>query len=389
MKRVARSFLAVASVLSTLAVAGCSSDTDTAASGGAAETVSDRPRQKVLLAFDGSLNLDFWQESRAFAAATPTSTDVAQGKHLTFTYFISGPYFMADANKKQYTAPHHSAGQSDIGFGGTADSIPLRYKQVETARSEGHEMASHANGHYDGTAWTAADWENEFTQFDKIIFQGTGYAPNLDFTTHDLAGFRAPLLGHGPGLYTTLAAHGFKYDTSKTAATNYWPQQQSGIWNFPLAEVRIVGSGKKTLSMDYNFYYTQSKGLPDAAHAATYQKEMLDTYMQYFESNYFGNRAPVSIGHHFSKWNGGAYWAAMQAFAKRVCGLPEVDCVTYSELLSFVEENKAKLADFQAGRFTKMTRPPSSDDAEPMAPFTDEERNEVLQAREQHDNDDE
>ena len=29
-------------------------------------------------------------------------------------------------------------------------------------------------------------------------------------------------------LYTTLAARGFRYDTSKTAPTNYWPQQQNG-----------------------------------------------------------------------------------------------------------------------------------------------------------------
>jgi hypothetical protein len=66
----------------------------------------------------------------------------------------------------------------------------------------------------------------------------------------------------------------------------------------------------------------------------------------------------VHIGHHFSKWNGGAYWGAMQTFAKRVCGLPEVKCVTYGELVTYMEAHKADRDKFQRGEFTPMTRPP-------------------------------
>src|SRR5262249_31924984 len=83
--------------------------------------------------------------------------------------------------------------------------------------------------------------------------------------------------------------------------------------------------------------------------------------------NYFGNRAPVHIGHHFSLWNGGAYWNAMQAFAKNVCGLPEVQCVTYKDLQAFMDKNAANRAAYMAGNFTKLPRPPSAGDPEPVA----------------------
>jgi hypothetical protein len=65
-----------------------------------------------------------------------------------------------------------------------------------------------------------------------------------------------------------LGAHRYIYDTSKTPPAGYWPERQNGIWNFPLAELRIAGTGKRTLSMDYSFYFAQSEGKPDPAHAA-------------------------------------------------------------------------------------------------------------------------
>lgn len=380
MRRLASSFLALTSLLAAACAVGCSGDSvaDPGASESEVGTVA-RPPQFVLLAFDGSLNNDFWQESRAFAKSA----------NLKFTYFISGTYFIPNAKKAQYVAPHGlGPGKSAIGFGGDLDAIATRYANVQGAHDEGHEMASHANGHFDGASWTEADWTSEFEQFDKIVFQGVGgTSPGLSFAANTSIGFRAPQLGHNPALFKVLAKRGYAYDTSKTSASDFWPTQKDGVWNFPLAELRIVGSGKKTLSMDYNFYVADSKGEPNPAGKETFKKQMIDTYAKYFEQNYFGNRGPVHIGHHFSKWNGGAYWEAMQAFAKKVCGLPEVKCVTYKELLDFVTTNKANLPSYQAGAFTKMPRPPSAEPMPVMAPFTDEERAEVLSARESHDGD--
>jgi hypothetical protein len=359
-----------AAVLAATA-AGCSD----AGSPGAHESEANavaRPPQFVILAFDGSLNNDFWAESRAFAREA----------NVKLTYFISGVYFIPNAQKRLYVGPHgNGPGASDIGFGGQPESITRRYDHVQGARDEGHEIGSHANGHFDGGRWTEADWTSEFEQFDEILF-GRPHSP-LRFGPEASVGFRAPLLAHSPGLYKTLAKRGYKYDTSKISAADAWPKQEDGIWQFPLASLRIVGSGKGTISMDFNFYEADSKAQPKPEGKEVFKKQMIDTYAKYFEGNYFGNRAPLHIGHHFSKWNGGAYWEAMQVFAKRVCGLPEVKCVTYSELMSFLNEKRDLIPSYQAGGFTKMPRPPSAAN-EGMEPLTEAELAEVMRARESH-----
>ena len=371
LRRFLRPALALSLALGSTTIAGCSSGAEDAAddpNAAASAQTAQRPPQFVLLAFDGSLNLDFWQESRAFAKSSGAK----------YTYFMSGTYFLPDAKKATYHGPHHDAGHSDIGFGGPAANIGLRLEQVRLAKAEGHEMGSHANGHFDGSKWTEADWDNEFAQFNPLIFKAaqTAGVPavNLGFGIDDVKGFRAPLLGFSTGLYATLAKNHFTYDTSKSREANYWPEKLGGIWNFPLAQVRIVGSGKRTLSMDYNFYFADSAGTPKAANKEIYKKQMIDTYMQYFQNNYFGNRAPVNIGHHFSKWNGGAYWEAMQAFTKKVCGLPEVKCVTYGELVTYMEAHQADRANFQAAKFTPLARPPGASEPAAIEPLVPEDQ---------------
>jgi hypothetical protein len=104
--------------------------------------------------------------------------------------------------------------------------------------------------------------------------------------------------------------------------------------------------------MDYNHYVAHSKAVSDAANSEKYRKDVYDSYMEYFTKNLNGNRAPLHIGHHFSKWNGGAYWNAMQDFAKAVCTRPDVNCGTYRDLVSYMEALPAgKRAKLQAGNF--------------------------------------
>lgn len=312
--------------------------------------LSNKPPQFVMLAFDGSSSLSFWKESREFAKVA-----ASKGAPLKFTYFASGPYFTPEAEKRSYVAPAgKGAGRSDIGFGGTLGAVALRYEQLNAAAAEGHEIASHGNGHFDGSKWTYSDWDSEFAQFGKLMFDTSRKGvPASTTTAGDVVGFRAPLLGISPGLYRVLAERGFSYDTSRTAKADYWPEKLGGVWNFPLAMLNIVGSGKRTLSMDYNFYVADSKGLPAPGGKQTFKKQMLDTYRAYFKSNYNGNRAPVHIGHHFSKWNDSAYWEAMQEFALEVCGQPNVKCATYKELVAFMEtRTTSQLADYRKRAFT-------------------------------------
>lgn len=156
-------------------------------------------------------------------------------------------------------------------------------------------------------------------------------------------------------MWPALVANGYAYDTSRIDKMNYWPKVRDGVWNFPLASVRVHGLGKNTISMDYNFYVVQSKGKPGPESMyKTYEEQMFHTYMAYFKNNYYGNRAPIHIGHHFSRWNGGAYWKAMQRFAKAICNQPEVICGTYTELVEFLSQrDTSTISEYQKGNFPK------------------------------------
>jgi hypothetical protein len=328
------------------AMNGCSSQSP---AGSSESDISARPPQFVLLAFDGSLNLDFWKESREFA-----KTAAAKGAPLKFTYFMSSVYFIPSARRSEYVAPQNGAGKSAIGFGGENADIAARFAQVNLAIDEGHEPASHGGSHFDGSTWSRENWDSEFDQFNRWMFnENHPGAPQLKVAATDIVGFRAPLLANNHAMYDSLRARAFTYDTSQTASADHWPEKINGIWNFPLAELIIAGTKKRTLSMDYNFYFQQSKGEPDPDNADLYHDQMLATYRAYFKANYNGNRAPVHIGHHFSKWNNGAYWRAMQDFALEVCGQPNVRCTTYGELVKFMESRTPEqLDDYRHAKFT-------------------------------------
>ncbi|MGB0843672.1 MAG: polysaccharide deacetylase family protein [Alphaproteobacteria bacterium] len=290
--------------------------------------------QFVMLAFDGSRSLDMWRDTRSFA----------RNHNIDFTYFVSGVYFLNEANKKKYKGPGYKAGVSHIGWASNGAEVGQRLEQLNAAVDEGHEIASHGNGHFNGSKWSQSQWRSEVRQFHSIM--NNAYSNNglpepqgwrNKVKTRMFKGFRAPLLGVSSGMRPVLREFGYTYDTSKTANQSYWPKKIGGVYNFPLGHVKTAHSGVHTLSMDYNFYVAQSKGRPMPSKAKAFENEMYETYMSYFRNNYKGNRAPVHIGHHFSLWNKGAYWKAMKRFAREVCGKPDVRCTTYSELKQYMD----------------------------------------------------
>lgn len=361
MKQLKRQWLVFSKVLGVSLVLGffCAGGEALAQTVGGAGGV-ERPPQFVLLAFDGSSSIPMWQETRRFAAEAKRA-----GKPVKFTYFISGVYYIGSADRRKYFEPTRGSGVSAIGWGGGASDLLARYDETNLAATEEHEIASHANAHFSGDKWGMSEWQKEFRQFHEIIFDffrfnnlnPTPRFPNgWVFPEESMKGFRAPQLGVSRGLWDVLRDFGYRYDTSLVEKSDYWPQKhpQGGHWNFPLASLRIAGTGKRTLSMDYNFYVADSGAKADPANRALYQRRMLETYLQYFESNYNGNRAPIHIGHHFSKWNGGAYWEAMKEFALAVCGRSEVKCVTYAELADFMDSlEPGAIQKLQRGEFQK------------------------------------
>lgn len=346
-----------------------------------------RPPQFVMLAFDGSKSIDMWRETRQY-----TKDLEARGMNARFIYFINTVYLISGKNKKMqvpawnraiYEAPQIGAGQSAIGFGCNASvrkelcdkELATRQDQISLAYTEGHEIASHAVGHFNAGggraggkeyhAWTLADWRSEHKQFFDLLFHALGIQgikplnngkTGLAFGRAEVTGFRAPQLGLGTGFDQALAEQKFSYDTSRQAQPNYWPERlvSTRAWNFPLATIPMYRPNEgslmrigKTLAMDYNFCVTQTqhetgeitgdcKTFPGSTKRL--RDEMYQSYMQYFLKLYTGNRAPIQIGHHFSKWNNGAYWDAMKMFTETVCGLPEVRCVTYQEYVGWLEK---------------------------------------------------
>src|SRR6185436_20628859 len=93
--------------------------------------------------------------------------------------------------------------------------------------------------------------------------------------------------------------------------------------------------------MDYSIFMLQSDGQNTLEHNnADWQQshdDLLQAYRNYFYARYYGNRAPVFIGHHFSKWNDGLYWEVMKDFAREVCGLADVRCTTHRSLADYLD----------------------------------------------------
>jgi hypothetical protein len=317
----------------------------------------DRPPQFVVMAFDNCTELERWQELTDFAAEMNRD-----GDRVHFTFFVSGINFISDMNRATYEGPHQRRGYSRINFGGSPENVRNRVDYVNELYRNGHEIASHAVGHFNGASWTVGDWDKEFRSFSEVL---NNVGPNngltdskLAFAATDVIGFRAPYLAKGAGLYGALRNNGFRYDTSGVGYADAWPERVDGIWRFNLAMLKIHGSGKGTLSMDYNFFVAQSRAATDPRLHETAREQTLQTYLAYFKANYTGNRAPLHIGHHFSGYQGGAYNEALKSFARAVCGLPEARCVTYAKLADFMDrQNADTLAAYRKGDFTRAGAP--------------------------------
>ena len=322
----------------------------------AAQAGVERPPQFVVMAFDNCTELERWQELTDFAAEMNKD-----GERLHFTFFVSGINFIADAQRNIYEGPHQRRGTSRINFGGSPEAVRKRVDYVNELHARGHEIASHAVGHFNGGGWSAADWDKEFRAFGDILDKvgsNNGLDSKLAFASKQVSGFRAPYLAKSAGLYAALKDGGFRYDTSGVMQPNLWPEKVDGVWRFNLAILKLHGSDRKLASMDYNFFVAQSRAVLDPNRQDAHREQMLQTYLAYFKANYTGNRAPLHIGHHFFDYQGGAYRGALKAFARAVCGLPEVRCTTYAKLADFMDaQNAGTLAAYQAGDFPRAGEP--------------------------------
>jgi len=277
--------------------------------------------QIIHVALDGSENLAVWQDTLDFAL-----------KHdVKFTFFVVGTHLIRDDLATRYDPPRRRPGRSDVGFGGTTDEVAQRLNMLRRAFREGHEIAGHANGHWDGSTFTYAEWISEFQQFETFLtnaYQINGIEDTNPAEWRRLVdsviGFRAPLLAHNDAMYQALADMDYKYDTSQVLKLTATPDyQQNGVVIYPLHSLS-TGRGR-TITMDYNFYVLD-EGQKEGGGA-----NMLAAYQNHLRIARDLGDAPIQIGHHFARWNGGQYWWALKEFIRTNCNQPDIHCITFAD----------------------------------------------------------
>ncbi|MFF0264406.1 hypothetical protein [Kribbella sp. NPDC004536] len=293
-----------------------------------------KPPLFVVVSFDGAGDLGLWAHWRA----------VAKQVNARMTFFLSGPYLYPGSHRTDYKPPYQKPGASDIGWGDTANILG-RTKVLRDAIAEGHEIGTHANGHFCGTngigRWTTAQWTAELSAFDRMVrtgptlAAGKTVAPPFDPST--VKGMRTPCLeGNRAAYRLAMVQRGMLYDAS---APGYiaWPRKANGVWNFPLESVTLAGTAKKTLTMDYNFWYaqTQARKAP-LAQAPALKAQVLATYRAALAKSRASGNPPLFLGNHFNHWNNSVYSDALTQFVLETCKQPDVRCVSNMELAGWL-----------------------------------------------------
>nr|WP_295469051.1 polysaccharide deacetylase [Mesorhizobium sp.] len=295
----------------------------------AASAAQASPPQYVIISFDGAKDNALWERSLKLGDETGAR----------FTYFLSCVYFIPTEAKASYQAPGKSAGRSNVGFGDTAADVQVRLAHVWAAYQTGHEIASHACGHFDGKDWSQADWTAEFRTFGTVMSSAwtasSAAAPAGwdDFIRHGIKGFRVPYLSTSPGLAPALAEAGFDYDASGVSRGPQAPVRKRTMTEFALPMVPEGPSSRRIIAMDYNLFVRHSGGFERASQAEEFAERTYQAFKGAFEAELAGNRTPLQIGLHFQLMNGGAYWTALERFAREVCVKPDVACVSYADWL--------------------------------------------------------
>jgi peptidoglycan/xylan/chitin deacetylase (PgdA/CDA1 family) len=285
--------------------------------------------QIVAISFDGANDIAQWERSRALARRTGAS----------FTYFVSCVFLLTRTDRGVYHPPGRRAGSSNIGFAPSREDVAGRLREIWTARLEGHDIASHGCGHFDGAKWSKADWSTELKEARTIFrdawtINGVPYEPAgwRKFAAEGIVGFRAPYLSTSSGLNAALAGNGFLYSASGVSRGPQMPFEREGVVQFALPTIPEGPANRRVVAMDYNLYVRHSHGKEDIAHADEYEERAYGAFRAAFDRQYDGERIPLQIGFHFTLMNGGAYWRALERFAGEVCTKPDVECISYRDL---------------------------------------------------------
>lgn len=294
-------------------------------------TVEQPKTQYVLISFDGAHDNALWARSRDFAKAT----------NVQFTYFISCVFLLQRADRSQYQPPKLKRGSSNVGFAMNKQEVETRLDHIWQAKQEGHEIASHGCGHFDGKAWSTKDWNQEISEFNRITSQAykdNGIAGEpaewQDFVANRIIGFRAPYLSDDKPVQDALKNNNYLYQASGVANRPEKPSMAQGFATFGLPLIPEGPSKRPVIAMDYNLYVRHSKGKEQPEQSAAFEERSYQAFKAAFDKEYNGKRAPLQMGFHFVLMNDGAYWRAMERLARDVCDKPDVKCTSYQNYLA-------------------------------------------------------
>lgn len=267
-----------------------------------------------------------------------------------FTYFLSCTLVIDRARAKTYQGPGQKPGRSNIGFAQTKEEAIARLGHIWSARQEGHEIASHTCGHFDGREWTKQEWRQEMRSFRTLLgsaWTDLGAADKepagwRNFVKSDIKGFRAPYLSTSPALTEAEREEGFTYDGSGVTKGPMLPLSENGVTMFGLPLIPEGPERRNIIAMDYNLFIRHSAGVENPSRSAEFEERSYTAFKAAFERQYNGDRVPLQLGFHFVEMNGGAYWRAMERLATEVCQTPDVACVTYGQAMQILSERKAQ-----------------------------------------------
>ncbi|WP_394801879.1 polysaccharide deacetylase family protein [Rhizobium halophilum] len=306
----------------------------------AEEARPSKPKQLLLVSFDGAGDNTLWQRSR----------DFARKANIRFTYFLSCALVIAKPDAAAYKGPYHKAGRSNIGFAQSREESRTRLAHVWQAHLEGHEIASHTCGHFDGADWSQADWTKEMTTFRSVL-SGAWTANDAakdepdgwrSFVDNGIRGFRAPYLSVPDTLFAAEKQAGFLYDASTVTRGPEAPVEKGGVIRFGLPLIPEGPKQRPIIAMDYNLFIRHSAGVENPSRSVEFGERAYAAFRAAFDRQYEGDRVPLQIGLHFVKMNAGAYWRAMERLAAEVCSLPDVACVTYGEAMEVLEDRRVQ-----------------------------------------------
>ncbi len=301
---------------------------------------TERPKQLVIVSFDGAGDNSLWERSRA------TAKEV--GAH--FTYFLACTLVMdRKTSAKSYRGPGQQTGRSNVGFGQSIEEVGTRLRNIWAAKQEGHEIANHTCGHFDGGNWTAEQWDAEFTAFTSTMENAWQMIGKKDEEptgwrdlVHGIKGFRAPYLSQSDALTIAQKKHGFVYDATSITKGPAWPIQKDGIEHFGLPLIPEGPNDRPIIAMDYNLFVRHSMAIENRAKSAEFEERAYRAFRAAFDKQYDGERVPLQLGVHFVKMNGGAYWNAFERLLREVCKKDDVACISYAQAMPMIEARRAQ-----------------------------------------------